>query len=57
MYTELWCCERCARKAKQNNRDFEVMGKIPVLPDIPECDICGENDAVLRCYDIPSDDD
>lgn len=57
MNIEVWCCEHCAREAKKRNRDFEIMGKIPALPDAPECDLCGEKDAVLRCYDCPSDDD
>ena len=57
MNIEVWCCEHCAREAKKRSRDFEIMGRIPALPDAPECDLCGEKDAVLRCYDCPSDDD
>lgn len=57
MNIEVWCCERCAREAKKHNRDFEIMGKLSFLPDdIPECDLCGDRDAVLRCYDCSSDD-
>lgn len=52
MSIELFCCERCARKAKEINRNFEIMNRIFFLPeDVPECDICGDRDAVLRCYD------
>ncbi len=58
MSIELFCCESCAMRAKKTNKDFEIMNKISFPhDDIPECDLCGEKDAVLRCYDHPSDDD
>lgn len=58
MYIELFCCERCAMKSKKIRKDFEIMNRLSFpQDDVPECGLCGENDAVLRCYDFPSDDD
>lgn len=47
----LYCCERCAKKAKANNPAFEIVSRVFFIGDVPECDICGEVADLLHCED------
>ena len=52
----LYCCEKCAKKAKANNPSFDIGMPVHVIDDIPECDICGEISDLFWCED-PDDKD
>jgi len=47
----LLCCERCAKRAKENNPSFDIVMPVFVFDDTPECDICGEIKDLFLCED------
>lgn len=54
-----YCCERCAKKAKENNKLFiigEMIKYNKYVPEaMPDCDICGADGTettLFYCYDI-----
>lgn len=53
----LYCCEKCAKKAKSNNPSFNIGKHVFFIGDIPECDICGEVADLFRCEDPDDESD